>query len=70
MFSKRLKKLRIEKGNTQKEIANYLGLTFYGYRKYEYGHSKPTFDSLIALANYFNVSLDYLVGLSDIKERR
>ncbi len=37
---------------------------------YEAGASEPTLSILIALADYFDVSLDYLVGRSDIKERR
>ena len=70
MFPQRLKELRIEKGDTQKVIASYLGITFFAYQKYEYGSREPSFDMLINLCKYFDVSADYLLGLSDIKERR
>ena len=36
-----------------------------GYQRYEYGERKPSFDMLIALADYFDVSIDYLVGRTD-----
>lgn len=36
-----------------------------GYQRYEYGERSPSFDCLIALADFYDVSLDYLVGRSD-----
>lgn len=42
-----------------------LGITDRGYRKYEAGDSEPTLSVIIALADYFDVSLDYLCGRSD-----
>jgi transcriptional regulator with XRE-family HTH domain len=65
MFPERLKKLRQTKGITQKQLAFHFGLTERGYQRYENGTSTPYFKTLIALADYFNVSLDYLVGRSD-----
>ena len=41
-----------------------------GYYRYEQGERQPTLPVLIALADYFDVSLDYLVGRSDVRERR
>ena len=41
-----------------------------GYQRYEYGDRSPAFEQLIALADYFDVSLDYLVGRSDDPVRR
>lgn len=70
IFQKRLKELRNAKGVSQITIAAALGITDRGYRKYEAGASEPTLSILIALADYFQVSLDYLCGRSDIKERR
>lgn len=70
IFQKRLKELRNENGASQVTIAKALGITDRGYRKYEAGDSEPTLSVLIALADYFDVSLDYLVGRSDNPERR
>ncbi|MCL2772036.1 MAG: helix-turn-helix domain-containing protein [Oscillospiraceae bacterium] len=67
-FSERLKLLRKNKNLTQNEMAKIINSTERGYRNYEINKFTPTLDILIALANYFNVSLDYLAGLVDIKE--
>jgi len=45
-------------------------MSMLGYQRYEYGTREPAHKNLIALADYFDVSLDYLVGRSDIKDRR
>lgn len=55
---------------TQKQAAASAGITETMYQFYEYGRSEPTASVLIALADYFDVSLDYLVGRSDVSERR
>lgn len=60
-----LKKLRQEKGVYQKDVAQYLGVDRTTYVKYETGNSQPNREMLIALSNYFNVSIDYLLGNSD-----
>ena len=64
-FHDHLKSVRKLHGVTQKQVANSLEITETLYQKYEHGKVKPSFDNLIAIADYFNVSLDYLVGLSD-----
>lgn len=69
IFQNRLKELRTSKGASQLAIATVLGITDRGYRKYESGTSEPTLSILVALADYFDVSLDYLVGRSDDPER-
>ena len=69
-FPTRLKALRKSTSTTQLAIAKVLGITDRGYRKYEAGENEPTLSVLIALANYFDCSLDYLVGLSDVRARR
>lgn len=61
-FSERLLQLRKEKNITQKQLASALNLSEVGIQNYEGGRRKPAYDILIALADYFNVSLDYLVG--------
>nr|DAF98998.1 MAG TPA: Repressor protein CI [Siphoviridae sp. ctDmR33] len=63
-FSDRLILLRQEKDLTQVQVANGTGLTENSIQNYERGRRKPTYDALITLADYFDVSLDYLVGRS------
>lgn len=57
-----LKELRKKKDETQKEIADKLGITQFTYCNYEKGKTEPDINLLIKLANYYNVSLDYLCG--------
>ena len=64
-FGTHLKLLRKSKSITQKQLASAIGATERSVQQYELGERKPSFDVLIALADYFNVSLDYLVGRSD-----
>ena len=59
---KKLKELRLMLGCTQAQMANLLGITVRGYRNYELGAREPELSVLIKLADYFNVSLDELVG--------
>ncbi len=62
MVSSRLKELRKNNKITQKQIANALELSERNYQYLEYGTVKPSYDTLLKLADYFDVSLDYLVG--------
>ena len=59
-FGERLRQLRTEKGLTQKQLAVETGTSERGIQNYEMGIRNPAFDVLIALADYFDVSLDYL----------
>ena len=68
-FADRLRLLRTEHGLTQKDVFSAIGVAPIVYQRYEYGRS-PSFENLIALADFFDVSLDYLVGRSDVPERR
>lgn len=63
IFSKRLKALRIAAGISQKALAEQIGITDRNYRRYEAGTIDPATSITISLADYFDVSLDYLVGL-------
>nr|WP_279067669.1 helix-turn-helix domain-containing protein [Intestinimonas butyriciproducens] len=45
-------------------------MTLRAYQLYEYGEGYPTFKRLIIIADFFDVSLDYLVGRSDLRERK
>ena len=60
-----LKKVRTEKHATQAQIADFLGVTIKTYRGYEKGQEYPKLESLIALADKWHVSIDYLLGRSD-----
>lgn len=65
-----LKRSRKFRKVTQKQAAAAAGITESMYQFYEYGKNEPTARVLIALADYFDVSLDYLVGRSDDPTRR
>lgn len=65
-----LKHLRQQKMIPQSRIAAAAGISTTQYQNYEYGKSEPTASVLIALADYFDVSLDYLVGRSEDPKRR
>lgn len=65
----RLKELRISKGLTLKAMAEHLNMVQRNYQRYETGEVDPPLSKAIALADYFDVSLDYLVGRSDEPKR-
>ena len=58
----RIKDLREDADKTQTDVANYLGTTAQYYGKYEKGERELPFSRAIELANYYEVSLDYLAG--------
>lgn len=64
-FQDRLKSLRVSRGFTQKQVYEAVGMSPIGYQRYEYGEREPAYGKLIALADFYDVSLDYLVGRSD-----
>lgn len=65
LFKHRLKELRTEKSVGQKALAKELNLSHGAISFWENGQREPTMSNLIALAQYFGVSVDYLVGLKD-----
>lgn len=67
-FSERIKDLRLERGMTQEAIGKIIGVKRYSVYGYEKGQNFPDVPGLIALAEYFEVSLDYLVGRTDNPE--
>lgn len=67
-FPRRLKAIRVETGKKQHEIAVYLGLSDSGYQCYEQGKGYPDVPRLYKLAEYFDVSIDYLLGRTDRRE--
>ncbi len=70
VFYQRLRVIRKENNLTQKQTAEAIGTSEQNYQRYERGSQQPTLPTLIALADLFDVSLDYLVGRSDEPERR
>ncbi|MCI8350739.1 MAG: helix-turn-helix transcriptional regulator [Oscillospiraceae bacterium] len=65
IFGEHLRNIRKSRHLTQKQLAINIGASERGIQQYELGERKPAYDMLIALADYFDVSLDYLVGRSD-----
>lgn len=65
MFSKILKSLRVQQKKTQQDVADFLGITRQGYAKYENDLGEPDNSTLTKLADYFEVSTDYLLGRTD-----
>ncbi len=64
-FSEKLKGSRLATKTTQKALADYLEISERAYQHYEAGTREPGIEKLIALADFFGVSIDYLVGRTD-----
>lgn len=67
-FAKRLRSLRKEKGMTQRQMGDLLDVTERNYQRMEYGKTNVTATTLLFLCDYFQVSADYLLGLTDDRE--
>ncbi len=65
IFGERLRELRLAQGTTQKKMAEQLGCTTSNYQKMEYGQVNVPALTLLTLADYFQVTLDYLLGRSE-----
>lgn len=61
----RLVELRKQKGKSQAEVAKFINVSQVAYSKYETGKSEPSNDILTKLADYFDVSVDYLLGRNE-----
>lgn len=64
-FNIRLKQLRQKHKLTQGELADILGLKPTAISNYESQRNEPSFDKLITLSKYFDVTIDYLLGITD-----
>ena len=64
-FEQNLRRLRDIRKLSQQQVADSLNMSKVGYQNYETGKRRPTFEMLIALADFFDVSIDYLVGRTD-----
>ena len=65
MYFKRLEELRIDHDLTQQDVAELLGCQQEVYRRYEKGTRTIPADFLIRLADYYHVSVDYILGRED-----
>ena len=68
MVYERLQSAREESRKTQTEVANILGITRQAYNHYETGKREPSLDTISKLATLYGVSVDYLLGKTDIKK--
>lgn len=64
-FAAHLKALRQSRNITQKQLAEAIHGSERGIQNYEMGVRKPTYEMLIAIADYFDVSTDFLLGRTD-----
>lgn len=62
LFSVRLKELRLQHGFSQEELAKRIGIKQSSYSDWETGKCKPNYEGLEKIADFFGVSLDWLVG--------
>ena len=67
-FADRMYELRNEKGYTREELASQLGCLHKMIQDYEEGKLYPHAISMVDIADFFNVSLDYLMGLTECRE--
>lgn len=68
-YTERLKELREDNDLTQEQVANALGLKREQYRRYETGINEIKASHIIKFAKFYQVSTDYLLGLTDDKDR-
>lgn len=65
ILSERLRNERTTKGYTQKQVADYLQITYNAISQYESGSREPSLDTLCRICDFFDVSADYLLGRTD-----
>lgn len=68
MNIQRLKEIREDKDLQQKEVANAIGIKQQQYSEYEIGKRLIPINYLYKLAEYYNTSIDYLVGKTDVRK--
>lgn len=64
-FAERLKYLRLEKELSQRQLAKLLNINYTSIQRWESEMRIPNAEAIVLLAKYFNVSADYLLGLTD-----
>lgn len=68
MFGTRLHTLRKERKLRQEDMANQLGIARTTYAMYEQGNREPDYNTLIKLATFFEASIDYLLGITEMRQ--
>ena len=68
-YAERIRELREDSDITQTEIAEILKIGQRTYCDYELGKTRIPVDSLIVLAKFYNVSMDYICGVTDIRKK-
>lgn len=68
-FGDRLRELRTSKGLSQMDFSKQIRISKSSVNMYERGEREPGFETLEAIADYFNVDMDYLLGKSDVISR-
>lgn len=65
-FPERLRELRKQEHISQKNLSQYLGFGPTAISSYETGRNEPCYDTLLKLARFFDISIDYLIGNADL----
>ena len=68
VFNERLRQLRIEHSFTQEKAAQAIGIPPRSYQRLELDGSKTHYDTLLKIADYYCVSVDWLMGRTDVRE--
>lgn len=64
-FASRLRELRKKHTVSQQKLSSYLNFGYTAIANYESGRNQPSLDTVKKIANYFDVTVDYLIGISD-----
>ncbi len=67
IFNERLKLLRIERSYTQETAAKAIGIPPRSYQRLELDGNKTHYDTLLKIADYYGVSVDWLMGRTDVR---
>jgi transcriptional regulator with XRE-family HTH domain len=68
IFAERFKELRAKENISLAKMGDVLGVKSQSVSTYEHGKTVPSFDTLMEISEYFNVSLDWLTGRTDVRE--
>ncbi len=62
LLKERLRSLRLDAGKTQVELSQFLNIKHSSYNRYETGVNRPDYETLSRLADFYGVSVDYILG--------